>query len=281
MQIKSNVKTCASVLAAVLSIGFAWYSHSWAQDPSSQTDTNAMFETHQHSAENGDTLPYRLLKPAATDGQESQKYPLIVFLHGAGERGSDNKSQLKHGVFELCTPERRKDFPCFLLAPQCPKNQLWAAFDWKNSQDPGPQSMTRSLELTMEVIDRLFKQEPIDPERIYITGLSMGGYGTWDAIARRPEFFAAAMPICGGGNPLTAEKIKHIPIACFHGAEDKIVLPERSRNIIEAIRMAGGEPLYVEYAGTAHDSWKPAYADEENWKWLFSQRRKLATSGGR
>lgn len=277
MQFISKLTTCSLALAAVFSIVIDWNSHLWAQSPSSQIDTNAMFETHQHSAENGDNLQYRLLKPAAADGPKSQIYPLVVFLHGAGERGSDNKIQLKHGVFELCTPERRKDFPCFLLAPQCPKNQLWAAFDWKNSEDPGPQSMTRSLELTFQVIDRLLELEPIDPNRIYITGLSMGGYGTWDAIARRPDFFAAAMPICGGGNPLTAEKIKHIPIACFHGAEDKIVQPERSRNIIEAIRKAGGEPLYEEYAGVAHDSWKPAYADEENWKWLFSQRRKPAT----
>lgn len=277
MQIKSIVTIDTSTVLVFLTLASMGNSFSWAQSTHSSTiDTNAMFESHQYIAENGDTLDYRLLQPA--DVQESQKYPLVVFLHGAGERGSDNKIQLKHGVFELCTPQRRQDFPCFLLAPQCPKDQLWAAFDWKNLQALEPQAISRSLALTFETIDLWMKQAPIDADRIYITGLSMGGYGTWDAIAQRPDFFAAAMPICGGGNPLTAEKVKHIPIACFHGAEDKVVLPERSRTIIEAIRKAGGEPIYVEYPGVAHDSWKATYASDENWKWLFSQRRKSSVN---
>lgn len=234
-------------------------------------DTESLFESHQYTAENGDILNYRLLKPETI--VSGQKYPLIIFLHGAGERGSDNQAQLKHGMFELCFPDRRRKFPCYVIAPQCPKDQRWAAFDWKDPQNPSMEAMSRSLELTLEVVDQSLGQAPIDTDRIYITGLSMGGFGTWDAMARRPDFFAAAMPICGGGNPSTADRIRHIPIANFHGAEDKIVPPERSRNIIQALRDAGGTPKYIEYPGVAHDSWKPAYASEENWQWLFDQNR--------
>lgn len=243
-----------------------------AQGGPQRPDTEAMFESHQYTASGGDSLLYRWLRPESV--QPDEKYPLVIFLHGAGERGDDNKVQLKHGLFELCTTDRRQKFPCFVLAPQCPKGELWAVFNWKSEGSPASNEIARSLELTLEVVDQWLKDAPIDPNRIYITGLSMGGYGTWDALARRPDFFAAAMPICGGGDPATANKIKHIPIACFHGAEDKVVVPERSRTIIEAIRKAGGNPKYVEYPGVEHDSWKPAYASEENWHWMFEQRRQ-------
>ena len=220
----------------------------------------------------GQLLRYRLLTPA--EEVAGEKLPLIVFLHGAGERGNDNQAQLKHGVRELCSPERRRNFPCYVLAPQCPAGERWADVNWFQSEVVAPETISRSLQLTLEVVDQLLQQATVDVDRIYITGLSMGGYGTWDALLRRPNFFAAALPICGGGDPRTAGQIKHIPIACFHGANDKVVTPDKSRKMIEALRAAGGRPLYTEYPEVDHDSWTPTYASDEHWQWLFSQRRR-------
>jgi predicted peptidase len=267
------VPVASNAFAGLITIGFSTLL--MAQSQSDKPNTDKMFESHQYAATNGDALVYRMLRPESEKAGE--KYPLVIFLHGAGERGNDNKVQLKHGLFELCTPERRQKYACFVVAPQCPKEELWAAFDWRLDNGKAPEKISRSLELTLEVVDQWLQDAPVDADRIYITGLSMGGYGTWDAISRRPDFFAAAMPICGGGDPATAEKIKHIPIACFHGADDKVVVPERSRQMIEAIRQAGGNPKYVEYSGVAHDSWKPAYASDDSWQWMFEQRRSPST----
>lgn len=230
-----------------------------------------LFTPKQHVASDGDILNYRMLSPKQIS--EGTLYPLIVFLHGAGERGSDNLAQLKHGVKELCTPERREKFACFVIAPQCPPGQRWADIDWTQQEIRVPSDISRSLELTFEVVDQLAETAPIDRSRIYITGLSMGGYGTWDAIYRRPDFFAAAMPICGGGDPATASVILNVPIACFHGEQDKVVVPEKSRRIVQKLRDLGAAPIYVEYPGVGHDSWTPTYANEENWEWMFKQKR--------
>ena len=127
--------------------------------------------------------------------------------------------------------------------------------------------------MTLLLIETLLKEQPIDPKRIYITGLSMGGYGTWDLMVRRPELFAAAAPVCGGADEATAEKIKHIPVWAFHGAKDTAVKPQRSRNMIEALKKAGASPKYTEYADVGHDSWNPAYKDPEFYKWLFAQSK--------
>ncbi|MBX3423520.1 MAG: prolyl oligopeptidase family serine peptidase [Pirellulaceae bacterium] len=247
---------------------------SWAHgetDAKHSPDTQKMFESHQHTSSDGQALNYRLMRPQQVEG--NQKYPLVIFLHGAGERGDDNQAQLKHGMPELCKAERRAAWPCYVLAPQCPRNQKWADVNFLQGDVKLPERISRSLELTLEVVDKLLREAAIDADRIYITGLSMGGFGTWDALVRRPNFFAAAMPICGGGDPATAAAIQHIPVACFHGADDRIVTPEKSQRIIEALRKLGAQPTYVEYPGVAHNSWEQAYSNDDNWKWLFSQRR--------
>ena len=230
-----------------------------------------MFEAQQYTAPNGEELSYRLLAPEQITGDTA--YPLVIFLHGAGERGSDNLAQLKHGLRELCSPEWRKRFPCYVIAPQCPSGQRWADIDWTKQEIEAPMTISRPLEMTLEVVDQLLDTAPIDWSRIYITGLSMGGYGTWDAIYRRPNFFAAAMPICGGGDPATAPVIQKVPIACFHGEQDRVVSPEKSRRIIQALRDLGANPIYVEYPGVGHDSWTETYSSEENWAWMFNQTK--------
>jgi predicted peptidase len=203
------------------------------------------------------SLPYRLLKPEGYDPK--QKYPLVVFLHGAGERGNDNEAQLKHGVVNFAGAENRKKYPCFLIAPQCPEDKFWRG---------GP------LQLVLDLIGAVRKEFSIDEKRIYLTGLSMGGYGTWDLLAQKPELFAAGVPICGGGDETEAATLAKIPIWAFHGDKDMAVKVERSRTMIEAIKKAGGKPKYTEYPGVGHDSWTVTYKDPEMLKWLFAQKKK-------
>ncbi|RLD79019.1 MAG: phospholipase, partial [Bacteroidetes bacterium] len=150
----------------------------------------------------------------------------------------------------------------------------WVDVKWDKEEHIMPLNPSGSMQLTMDFIDSLVKKYSIDENRIYITGLSMGGFGTWDAIARYPDKFAAAVPICGGGDENTAKLIVDIPIWAFHGADDRVVKVERSRNMINAIKKQGGNPLYTEYEGVGHGSWIPAYKETELLKWLFMQSLK-------
>jgi predicted peptidase len=219
----------------------------------------------------GKSLPYRLLKPDDYDAKI--EYPLVLFLHGAGERGNDNDKQLIHGIPSFASPENRKAYPCFLIAPQCPSGAKWVEVDWGAATHKTPKEPSEPMRLTFELIDSLRKEFSIDPKRIYVTGLSMGGYGTWDALARRPDLFAAGAPICGGGDENDAKTLAKIPIWTFHGAKDTAVPVARSRNMIAAIKKEGGDPRYTEYPKEGHASWVPAYRDPELFRWLFAQKR--------
>ncbi len=170
-----------------------------------------------------ETLLYRLMKPEKTE--PGVKYPLVLFLHGAGERGADNTSQLLHGVREFAKPENRRLYPCFVVAPQCPTDRRWVEVDWSAPAHTAPENPSEPLRLALDLVDKLAAELPVDRNRIYVTGLSLGGYGTWDAIARRPDLFAAAIPVCGGGDTAMAAKIKDIPIWAFHGDKDPVVAP--------------------------------------------------------
>jgi predicted peptidase len=219
----------------------------------------------------GKTLPYRLLKPDNYD--PAKKYPLVLFLHGAGERGVDNTAQLKHGVGEFASKEGREKYPCFLIAPQCPAKEKWADVNWSADASKVSEKPAEPQRLALEIVAAVQKEFSIDPKRLYITGLSMGGYGTWDIISRHPDMFAAAIPICGGGDESHAGKLTKIPLWCFHGDKDTAVKVERSRNMIEAVKKAGGSPKYTEYPGVGHDSWTRTYKDPEVLKWLFEQKK--------
>jgi predicted peptidase len=228
-------------------------------------------EPHVYQDDAGKQLLYRLLKPLKVE--EGKIYPLVVFLHGAGERGIDNEKQMVHGVPQFASKENRKKYPCFLIAPQCPDGKRWVEVDWSADKHTQPKEIGEVGRLTLELIDYEMKHLPIDPKRVYITGLSMGGYGSWDLLARRPELFAAAAPVCGGADEATAEKIKQIPIWVFHGAKDTAVKPARSRNMVAALEKAGGKPKYTEYPVVGHNSWDNAYRDPEFYKWLFAQKK--------
>jgi predicted peptidase len=220
-------------------------------------------------------IPYRLLRPQA--GAPGVRHPLVVFLHGAGERGDDNLAQLKYLPSWLAEPALRQSHPCFVLAPQCRQNHRWAPFDWSDKRSsPIAQSPTPDLAGAIAALDRVLSAESIDPDRVLLTGLSMGGYGSWEWAMRAPERFAALVPICGGGDERQAGRLVNLPIWCFHGAADNVVPVERSRTMVEAIRAAGGSPRYSELPGVGHDSWTPAYRQPELLVWLFSQRRAAA-----
>jgi len=227
-----------------------------------------MLEKHVFEDADG-KLPYRLLKPPKVG--EGKKYPLVVFLHGAGERGTDNEKQLIHGVPQFVANIDK--YPCFLIAPQCPEGKRWVEVDWSADSHTQPKEPGEVGRLTLALIEKSIRELPVDPKRVYLTGLSMGGFGTWDLVARRPELFAAAVPVCGGADEATAPTIKTIPIWAFHGAKDTVVKPARSRNMIAALKKAGGKPKYTVYPDVGHDSWNNAYRDPELFKWLFARKK--------
>lgn len=216
---------------------------------------------------------YRLLRPEAS--ATGVRYPVVLFLHGAGERGDDNEAQLKFLPRWMAEADNRRRHPCFLIAPQCRTDHAWAPIDWKRKQPlPLAERPTPDLAAAVAALDAVLAGEPADPARVYVTGLSMGGYGTWDLACRSPERFAAALPICGGGDPAAAARLTALPVWCFHGGEDPLVPAALSRSMIDAIVAAGGVPIHSELPGVGHDSWSPAYRNPAVLDWLFAQRRR-------
>ena len=217
----------------------------------------------------------RLLQPPRIE--PGKTYPVILFLHGAGERGTDNEQQLAYLPTWLADPVMQEKYPCYVVAPQCRPDHRWVEVAWDDvmSTRQAPQ-MTDDLAAAVAALDEALKMEAADPDRVYLTGLSMGGFGAWDLAARMPERFAAVLPICGGGDEATAPRLTGLPIWCFHGADDTVVLPRRSRSMIAAVKAAGGSPRYSELEGVGHESWTPAYRDLAVLDWLFAQRKGMA-----
>lgn len=219
-----------------------------------------------------DSLQYRVLMP---DYNRSRTYPLVIFLHGSGERGTDNEAQLKWGVLNFATDDNMKKFPAFVVAPQCPPNQQWANVSGRDRNELKIQDQpTKTMEMLRGLIAKMVKDMPIDTSRIYITGLSMGGFGTFDAIVRYPNLFAAAVPVCGGGDISKAPGIAHIPMWIMTGSEDPTVAPELSLEMARALGKAGARPGYTQYPEVGHFSWIHAYSDPMLLPWLFRQKKK-------
>jgi len=231
-----------------------------------------VFQKHNYINSLNDSLPYRFFIP---DHSGELKLPLILFLHGSGERGSDNEKQVSNGVINFVTTENQKNHPSFVVVPQCPANARWVDVDFRQPFSRQPAEISKPLGMVMALIDSLADQYPVDKQRIYITGLSMGGFGTWDLIERYPAYFAAAVPVCGGGDELLASRLVKIPIWAFHGKQDNVVMPSRSENMINAIRKAGGQPLYTAYPDLGHACWEETYSDPELFQWLFKQTNPL------
>ena len=207
---------------------------------------------------------YRLLKPIDVD--EDQR-PLLVFLHGMGERGSDNVKQLEYLPTWMCSPEWRERFDTFVLAVQCPGDEIWVG-SWEGA------GTCRAMSAVEGAIEHLIESENIDPSRVYLTGLSMGGFGSWDLASRHPDWFAAVVPICGGGDPSFASRIADsgVPIWTVHGDADRVVPVDLTRTMVGAIRKADGRVGYTELPGVRHDSWKFAYGPEGLMEWMLAQQ---------
>jgi predicted peptidase len=182
------------------------------------------------------------------------RWPVILFLHGSGERGDDLTAVKKHGLPKFL--DLQPDFPFIVVAPQCPEDEWW-------------DSATLAA-----LLDRVERRYRVDSRRIYVTGLSMGGYGTWALALHQPRRFAAIAPVCGGGNRLLAKRIAHLPAWVFHGADDDIVPATQSEQMVKALRAAGGNPKLTLYPGTGHDSWTETYANLELYEWLLRHTRK-------
>ena len=230
------------------------------------------FSYNKYTNGKGDTLNYRLLFP---DYDTIRKYPLIIFLHGSGERGNDNEAQLKWGVMNFATDQAMAMHPAFVIAPQCPENQEWSNFNENdNTRELHLQATpAKPMALVIELIHQLIKTFAVDTNRIYITGLSMGGFGAFDAIERYPHFFAAAIPVCGGGDVSKAATIAHIPVWIFHGSEDAAVNPLYSIDMIEALSKAGAHAGFTLYPDVGHFAWLAAYSDPLMMEWLFRQHK--------
>ena len=203
---------------------------------------------------NGTPRPYVVYVPREYDPEKP--WPLVVFLHGRGERGDDGLQQSDVGIGHAIrkNPER---FPCIVVMPQCPDTAYWNKFN---------DDITMSITETM-------RDYNIDEDRVLLTGLSMGGYGTWVYGADHIETFAALMPICGGGRPADGPKLANIPIWAFHGDADETVNISESQKMIDAVKKAGGKPKFTVYKGVGHNSWDDAYGDPKAISWLLSQRR--------
>jgi len=224
----------------------------------------------------GDTLPYRILLPA--DYDSTRQYPLVLFLHGAGERGKDNARQLTHGSSLFIN--HRTNYPAIVIFPQCPEGSYWSAvtidrnrqpFDFRFHYDQPP---TKPFQAAIALTQSFIREKKADKNRIYIMGLSMGGMGTFEAIHRYPKMFAAALPICGAGDDENYHrKARRVPFWVFHGAEDSVVGVQESRQMVEKLKKIGAKVLYSEYPGVDHASWDNAFQEDALLPWMFDQHR--------
>ncbi len=201
-------------------------------------------------------IGFLLFLPSDESARTDDGYPLLLFLHGIGERGNDLSKLKVYGPTRICSnPEKASKWPFILVAPQCPDSHFWSA---------------AQLRLLVEQVCDAY---PVDRNRIYVTGLSMGGFGTWSILASWPELVAAAAPICGGGDPKSAKKMANTPIWAFHGEKDPLVPRKLSEDMVAALKGVGNKDVKLTiYPGVGHDSWTKAYADQQLYEWFLSNR---------
>ncbi len=236
---------------------------------------NEAYEYGKLLCNDGDTLLYRYLVPEIIES--GKKYPLVLYLHTSGERGNDNEGTV-FGAQMFLNPINREKYPTYVIVPQCPANHTWA-FDKSPSgwglDFPENYPESKIMKQVMELV-ALFMQNPnVDHRRIYIYGMSMGGIGTFDAAVRHPDIFAAAIPICGDVNPRRLNnKFKGLAWSLYHGDNDPAVPVSGSRNAYRALKAAGADVRYHEFAGCGHVCWWLAFEKPDFMSWLFSQKKK-------
>lgn len=185
--------------------------------------------------------------------EDDSRWPLILFLHGAGQRGTD-PARLREEAAPPVIAAEMAGFPFVVVSPLCPEDDWWEPFD------------------IVALLDEVLERYRIDPSRVYLTGLSMGGYGAWETAMRYPDRFAAIAPVCGGGRPLLAARIRHIPAWVFHGAKDPVVPLSESERMVEALRRLGGSVRFTVYPDAEHDSWTATYNNRDLYRWFLEHR---------
>lgn len=247
---------------------------------SAQTSTVTSNQFHKevfHDG-NGGQLNYQILYPLDYEDSE-EDFPLLLFLHGAGERGSDNESQLKHGSSLFTNPDNQQNFPMIVVFPQCPQETYWADVEVTQTCDDCPRNFHFPLRedpnpnmlLVMELLEHIRNEEKVDESKIVLGGLSMGGMGSFELLSRLPNTFVRAFPICGGGNPLVAPLYSpSTEMWIFHGDADAVVDVNLSRKMFDAMK---GNARYYEYQGVNHNSWDNAFAEPGLVEWIFSGKR--------
>lgn len=242
------------------------------------------YEKKNFTTKDGHVLPYRILYPKGYEQaspKQKQKYPLLLVLHGAGERGNDNEKQLTHGAKLFLKEDNRNNFPAVVIFPQCPSENYWSSV--KIDRNKSPLSLQFDyhrpvmwpLKAAVSLVKTMRKDKRIDKKRLYITGLSMGGMGTFEALARYPKLFAAAAPICGGGDTTFCKKFaKRVPLWVFHGDKDDVVEPKHSRQMVATLQSLNADVRYSEYMDVKHNSWDNAFAEPDFISWLFSHKKK-------
>lgn len=243
---------------------------SWSQDLSEYQK--------KWMVQGGDTLPYRVLLPLGYDS--SKEYPVIFFLHGAGERGRDNERQLIHGSRFFLQNEIRNQYKAIVFFPQCANTDYWANVlrvhdaTGRNFyfQEDGPPN--RYMELLQQFVSLVLLNYRVKKDQVYVGGLSMGGMGTFELVRRMPDVFAAAFPICGGANPRTASQIKKVSWWIFHGGKDSVVPSSHSEDIVNALKKTGAKVKFTLYPEANHNSWDSTFAEPGLISWLFAQKKK-------
>ncbi|MFD1630924.1 prolyl oligopeptidase family serine peptidase [Pseudopedobacter beijingensis] len=228
---------------------------------------------------NKETLPLRILYPERFD--KNVKYPLVIFLHGRGESGNDNEKQLLHGSSLFLDSKNRVAFPAIVVFPQCAADSYWANVKIKTDEQGKRHFLfrkggkpTKSMSLLSKYFDSIKQEQYIDPDRIYIMGLSMGGMGTLEMLRRKPDEIAAAVAICGGDNISKVRKYAHkVKLWVFHGEKDDIVSPIFSENIVAELKKQGANPRFTIYPNANHNSWDSAFAEKDLLFWLFNQQK--------
>jgi predicted peptidase len=237
----------------------------------------SLFQKHSF-IHNGDTMPYRLLLPKNFD--PNKKYPLYLFLHGSGERGNDNELQLVHGAKMFLRDSVRENYPAIVVFPQCSADSYWSnvkfgkdekgarTFEFQKDGEP-----TKAMRLLLNLLSDLNEKYKLNKHRRYIAGLSMGGMGTFELVRRKPKYFAAAVPICGGAHPETAQKLNKVAWRIFHGGKDNVVPPEFSQVMVNALQQNKASVLFKLYPNATHNSWDSAFAEPDYLSWIFSKKK--------
>lgn len=249
-----SIQSACTALIVLLSTGFL---SGWSMAAEQKADAGGQSEQmFRKEITKTVSLRYLLYLPKGYGENKDQKWPVMLFLHGAGERGNNLELVKKHGPPKLIA--QGKEFPFIVVSPQCPAGSWW----------------TEELDAILALLDEVQSKYTVDANRVYMTGLSMGGFGTWALGCRHPERFAAIAPICGGGEWFLAERLKAVPVWAFHGAKDPVVPMRESTEMVDALKKAGGDVQLTVYPEAQHDSWTEAYNNPKLYEWFLSHSRK-------